>query len=156
MSAADGTSRIPTPDPPHPVTAPEARVAKRREQLERMAASVSGACHENVFSQCHRTTGTVGAHDGRRILIAAMLAKLGHGWWSIAVMVALCLLASVRNAEGATPNALPRSAGEPGLGSKSLVVATGKRGNAGSRPVLVFIRFLCGRPSSPLEFLCDQ
>ena len=50
------------------------------------------------------------------ILLAGVVTKLGHGWWGIAVMVALCLLGTLRKAEATARRPLLRHASEPALG----------------------------------------
>lgn len=36
------------------------------------------------------------------LLTSAMMTKLGHGWWGIALMIALCLVDVVRRPKPAT------------------------------------------------------
>ena len=47
------------------------------------------------------------------MLVAGILTKLGHGWWGIAVMVALCFLDIVWKPKPTTGGPAPRHALEP-------------------------------------------
>ena len=49
------------------------------------------------------------------LLVAGMLTKLGHGWWAIALMIALCIL-DVRRSKPATGMKLASHAPAPVLG----------------------------------------
>jgi hypothetical protein len=45
------------------------------------------------------------------VLVAGVLAKLGHGWWGIAVVAGFCLVGSViEHLTAARPMQLPSSA----------------------------------------------
>ncbi len=50
------------------------------------------------------------------LLMAGMLTKLGHGWWGIALMIALCILDAVRRPKPATSTLLAGHAPLPVLG----------------------------------------
>jgi len=50
------------------------------------------------------------------LLMAGMLTKLGHGWWGIALMIALCILDIVRRPKPATSKLLASHAPAPVLG----------------------------------------
>jgi hypothetical protein len=50
------------------------------------------------------------------LLMAGMLTKLGHGWWGIALMVALCVLDIVRRPKPATSMPVAGHAPAPMLG----------------------------------------
>ena len=50
------------------------------------------------------------------LLMAGMLTKLGHGWWGVALMIALCILDAVRRPEPATSMPLAGHAPAPVLG----------------------------------------